>query len=436
MRAALTAEERTRRGKVYQALVEKGIETRADLEVRFDKCQSLMVAALFRSGVASTLSANWLSWRLEWDVWAILVKDGTAFPFEDQKPAMYGPPYSEIYLAYVQTRLPTGDVPTLKREVPSGVERHPDVLLAMWQKAFPGRPFEDDCDRPFVVRFRCDDGYVFFHQCIARDEDEFEEVVAEAAFVLGGQEVVLIVEMYEKGEVYIALDFDEKAKMDDIGVQTRFRDAWCRLKDLNVQWLLGENVHIVQGLRNMLTSQFRGKHFSGVTATEKALREYRKRAGARLREANELRPDDPERAFKLLEVQIKHVRGVAQKKAAELQKTEVDILNAKEVFTQVNNFVSDPRFQCLTMVERMGLVENVSASLAEAKISLLIDSTTKDQTGNALASFVLFAGWDNIMSRPDRLEACKNRLAQSGLSLERVEAWVETTRARLYAGEK
>ncbi|KAI0005794.1 hypothetical protein F4779DRAFT_597521 [Xylariaceae sp. FL0662B] len=297
----------------------------------------------------------------------------------------------------------------------------------MW----PGRPYEEGCDEPFVIRFS-DDDFVFFHLCIARDIDELGDVMQRAAFLLGGQEVNLIALIGDDKRVCFALDFGKHAEKECPAVQIRFQRAWVDLLGVYLEWLRGRNVNIVA----YLESEYGARLGRQPTGTFDEIKEEQSVRTARLRDwmrqAVVLQPNDPQRAMKLLKFQMGRVRVAAQKAAVNVCPRPVASLTLGMCFADVSNFVTDPRFRCLTKPELMGMVSSVAARMAEvgAHYEMSMAKTAKEVYED-LGQFVLGNRWDDILPPMQRLDVCEGVLMRDTRTRSTVQNWVQKIRTEL-----
>ncbi|KAI0846201.1 hypothetical protein F5Y00DRAFT_244315 [Daldinia vernicosa] len=299
---------------------------------------------------------------------------------------------------------------------------------------FGVREYEKGCDEPFVVRFLCNDGVNYFHECIARDPDETNTVAQRAAFLLGGREVALIVIINDEKQVCLALDFDETAEKENPAVQYRFQSAWLDLLRLNVQWLSGKNVNILSYLAELNTNRL-GAGFMHIAAeTEKEFEARQNRTKNSVREARELRPDDPERAIVLLRFQTRQVRAVAKREASMIAPIGVSTANFEASFAGIVGLVRDERFCCIPKYELMAMVETQAANLVSLHVKMSLDrSESPREFEDFLDDFVVDPDWDDIMSPHGRVDVCESTLAEIDEICPLVKAWAAKTRARTAA---
>ncbi|KAI1404181.1 hypothetical protein F4819DRAFT_483801 [Hypoxylon fuscum] len=164
--------------------------TKKQLEDQFEEAQKNLAIDLAREDILPTITANYYSWMVEKNMWTKIFheKEGPGcpkFPFEC--PEMFGQPYSLIYLSHLfdteERRLkekalgPVG----VEYELPPGVKRNWEYLVSLWERMVPGRPYEEGCDKSFMIRFGHEYGEIDYHKCIARDPDETSTVMQKAA---------------------------------------------------------------------------------------------------------------------------------------------------------------------------------------------------------------------------------------------------------------
>lgn len=191
--------------------------TKKQLEDQFEEAQKNLAIDLAREDILPTITANYYSWMVEKNMWTKICryialeigeetkrvpvsstretltitvheKEGPGcpkFPFEC--PEMFGQPYSLIYLSHLfdteERRLkekalgPVG----VEYELPPGVKRNWEYLVSLWERMVPGRPYEEGCDKSFMIRFGHEYGEIDYHKCIARDPDETSTVMQKAA---------------------------------------------------------------------------------------------------------------------------------------------------------------------------------------------------------------------------------------------------------------
>ncbi|KAI1774836.1 hypothetical protein F4818DRAFT_416868 [Hypoxylon cercidicola] len=452
MRAALSADEKKRRNAVIDAIVKKadGTVSYKLLKDAFANCETRLAEWLAKKGVLPTISANYFSWEVEKSMWEINLNkkpNGPKFPFEP--PKMYGVPYSGIYLSCLGARQDMslleakafGPPAGAQYQLPTGVKRNQKYLAKLWGVMFPGRPYEEGCDEPFVVRFPCVDEHVFFSQCVARDLEETSAVMQEAALMLG-KEFVLIAVMNASNQPFICLDFDESVDLEkveaaeDWSIQSRFQRAWFDLLGVYLEWVRGRNVLLIHALRDMhknrVVANFR--HMAAeVSDAQKARRE---RAKDRARMSHEILPDAPEKTKVLLKIQVHRVREAAAKEAAafvipDKDDDDVDYLKAQ---VWLSDFVQDERWGCLMKYELMKLVEGAATKLVRVRFEQLLDRANQsaDLFERLLDSFMTKELiWNGIMPPFDRLRVCEECLVGWKAMRPRVDAWISKIRRHI-----
>ncbi|KAI0381259.1 hypothetical protein F5Y04DRAFT_289135 [Hypomontagnella monticulosa] len=429
IRTALSATEQKRRDEVFAALVEKTEFTKADLESIFKRGQGKFAAALVRDDVLPTLSADYFAWNLEKDLWSILLKEKTnpnfpPFPFKDAEPPMYGAPYSGVYLACLAEKVSSDRVAeTLRGDknerklIPDGAFFHPAALDDAWKKMFGDRPFENGCSRPFVILFPEEDGSGYARACLGNDEKTEKENLIKVESTFGHQKEFLLRAIRSSEDdkrVYVAVDFAEDiADVTSSPVQSRLQRVWFDLLAVNLEWLSGRAVNIVDAFMEVYDGRLSSGSSHLKDEMELGLQLHREHVEASIRQEYELRPDTPERSLAFL---TENVRAAAHSKAASFRVEEITALNLDENLALVDEFVSGQRFSCLAKAELAKMVENVSIHLAQLHVNELVKSSRKEKAidkkmaEDRLAAFVVDPDWDHILPSQTRFEVCEKCL--------------------------
>ncbi|OTB04114.1 hypothetical protein M426DRAFT_23232 [Hypoxylon sp. CI-4A] len=406
-----------------------------------------------------TMSADYFHWYLDMETWDIVFKEKKgnskpAFPFP--APEQYGSPYSEIYLSVLREKDMNAAVTSRLRkledialstpahsihhEVPSGTRRNSEFLVHLWETLFPGCGFENHCTEPFVVGFPWRDDTVYFHKCLARNSDELVNVMQHAAFLLGGREVVLstiIKDRKSSKRIFLALDFSETANLHLSAVQYRFKRAWHDLLYVVVQWLRGHNTNIIDALKELNSMRLKTITEIPIPDMTKEYTDHKERVVDHWRRAGGLGMDDPERATKLQEFQVRHVRAVAEREAAGLATQTIVNSNFNERFLGVLNLVETARFGCLKKGELLKMGKRTATRLLEAYIDReLMQMSTIDVVKENFTIIVVDKAWDSIISSGKRLAMCKTGMLKHKLRHQSVDKWVLRTQARLDANQE
>ncbi|KAI0879776.1 uncharacterized protein GGS22DRAFT_193932 [Annulohypoxylon maeteangense] len=395
---------------------------------------------LAKNKVLPTLSADYFGWRVEKDWWGFFVSRGNMrgdppYPYSSNEPTMYGAPYSEIYLSYLESReqeakvaeeirqLETNRTAPAPLRLPSSTERRPELMAKLWDELLPGRPYEHGCDEPFALRITSSDWglEVNIGSCFGTTEEEVTDSINRASFMLGAEVVVLFISDAD-GKIFLALGLEEGAEVENSAVKRRFKAAWFDLLAVNLQWLRLRPVNIVTALDEINKNLIRPRPNKLMAEMEKARMEIPGKVESRILQARQLKPEDPQRAVKFLRVQLASTRVAARAAAA----------NIDAEFSAIKSFVTDPRFGCLATRELTKMVEDAAVSVAEEHVRLLpVDCRDIEEAEETVTGFVLSGSWDDVLSRGKRLEVCERTLGQYPLLRRSLDAWVAQMRIRL-----
>ncbi|OTA99114.1 hypothetical protein M426DRAFT_257630 [Hypoxylon sp. CI-4A] len=335
-RSTLTEEEHARRALVYDLYNSRYLKTsRKCYEVMHKRFEKHMVEQLYLKNIQHTLSASYFEWNLDrrlWDIFYTLQKPPPEFPYP--APEMYGGPYSEAYLSYYQQPYDEVLIGIMLREfdeqmdsAPSrlgrcetpSVNRNHAFLKGLWDWAMGKQDYERGCDEPFTIRIPCGPGLIDFDQGFGSDDHQIIDNLREASLLLSDVAVELIVSSNDKGQVFLHLDFSEKADKKDPQTSIDFFRAWRDLAFVKKTWLEQPSRDIVTVIALMYartTDELKDRVVPAPASggsVEELIQKLRKNYEARIRENTEVLPNDPKRDARLQHRQFHHIKNAATK---------------------------------------------------------------------------------------------------------------------------